>query len=100
MALAQKDAMDTGVEVRWQGVALRFAADAEQQIRDYYKHIDANRDVWVGINMAGREDDNRGYQLGSRVFLMKCCVNIQESGSLFMQEKPKNQIAMSVILCA
>jgi adenosine deaminase CECR1 len=59
--LAQKDAKDTGVEVRWQGVALRFASDAEQQIRDYYKHIYANRDVWVGINMAGREDDNRGY---------------------------------------
>ena len=59
--LAQKDAKDTGVEVRWQGVALRFDSDAEQQIRDYYKHIDANRDEWVGINMAGREDDNRGY---------------------------------------
>ena len=59
--LAQEDAIDTGVTVRWQGVALRFASDAEQQIRDYYKHIDANRDVWVGINMAGREDDNRGY---------------------------------------
>ena len=59
--LAQKDAKDTGVAVRWQGVALRFASDAEQQGRDYYKHIDSNRDVWVGINMAGREDDNRGY---------------------------------------
>ena len=59
--LAQKDAIDTGVTVRWQGVALRFASDAEQQIREYYKHINANRDVWVGINMAGREDDNRGY---------------------------------------
>ena len=59
--LAQKDAKDTGVAVRWQGVALRFAADAEQQVRDKYKHIDSNSDVWVGINMAGREDDNRGY---------------------------------------
>ena len=59
--LAQKDAKDTGVAVRWQAVALRFDSDAEQQIRDYYKHIDANRDEWVGINMAGREDDNRGY---------------------------------------
>ena len=59
--LAQKDARETGIAVRWQAVALRFDPDAEQQIRDYYKHIDSNRDVWVGINMAGREDDNRGY---------------------------------------
>lgn len=59
--LAQKDARETGIAVRWQAVALRFDPDAEQQIRDYYKHVDSNRDVWVGINMAGREDDNRGY---------------------------------------
>lgn len=59
--LSQKDAKNLGVVVRWQGVAVRFEDDAEEQIRDYYKHIDANRDVWVGINMAGREDDNRGY---------------------------------------
>ena len=45
--VSTKDAIDTGVTVRWQGAALRFASDAEQQIREYYKHINANRDVWV-----------------------------------------------------
>jgi len=59
--LAQKDARGTGVSVRWQGVALRFSPNAEDQVRNWYVHIDQNRDAWVGLNMAGREDDNRGY---------------------------------------
>jgi adenosine deaminase CECR1 len=59
--LAQKDAIETGVKVRWQGVVLRFAPNAEETVRSWYEFIDANREVWVGLNMAGREDDNRGY---------------------------------------
>lgn len=59
--LGQKDAVETGVTVRWQGVAIRFLPNAEEQVRDWYAFIDQNRDTWVGINMAGREDDNRGY---------------------------------------
>jgi len=59
--LAQPDAKATGITVRWQGVVLRFAANAEESVRTWFKFIDANRDTWVGINMAGREDDNRGY---------------------------------------
>lgn len=59
--LAKADALETGVVVRWQGVVIRFLPNAEQQVRDFYAHIDSNRDTWGGINMAGREDDNRGY---------------------------------------
>jgi len=59
--LAQPDALATGVTVRWQGIVIRFTPDAEMYVRKYYAHIDANRDQWVGINMAGREDDNRGF---------------------------------------
>jgi adenosine deaminase CECR1 len=59
--LAQPDALATGVTVRWQAVVIRFADNAEAVVREHFAHIDANRDQWVGINMAGREDDNRGY---------------------------------------
>jgi adenosine deaminase CECR1 len=59
--LSQADAMATGVTVRWQGIVVRFLPDAEELVRRYYAHIDSNRLEWVGINMAGREDDNRGH---------------------------------------
>lgn len=59
--LAEKDALATGVTVRWQGIVLRFADDAEVMVRRYFAHMDTRRNHWVGINMAGREDDNRGY---------------------------------------
>lgn len=59
--LSQPDVLETGVTVRWQGIVLRFANDAIEQVRKWYAYIDAHRETWVGINMAGREDDNRGY---------------------------------------
>lgn len=59
--LAQKDAVDTGVHVRWQAIVVRFLPNAEELVRMFFAHIDSNREDWVGINMAGREDDNRGY---------------------------------------
>ncbi len=59
--LSQADAVATGVTVRWQAVVLRFADDALDVAREHFAFIDANRERWVGINMAGREDDNRGY---------------------------------------
>ncbi len=59
--LAQPDARATGVLVKFKAVVLRFAADAIQQAENHLAHIDANRDLWVGLDMAGREDDNRGY---------------------------------------
>lgn len=59
--LAQPDAVETGVTVRFQGIVIRFQDNAEQRVEDYYAFIDKNRDFWVGLNMAGREDDNRGY---------------------------------------
>lgn len=59
--LSQPDAIATGVVVRFQIMVLRFAPNAEQQVRDAYAFVDRNRDLWVGINMAGREDDDRGH---------------------------------------
>ncbi|MEM8866940.1 MAG: adenosine deaminase [Verrucomicrobiota bacterium] len=59
--LAQPDAVATGVKVRWQGVVIRFAPNAEDLVREWFAFIDQNRDTWVGLNMAGREDNNKGY---------------------------------------
>ncbi len=59
--LSERDALATGVTVRWQGIVLRFADDAEAMVRRYFAHMDTHRNHWVGINMAGREDDNRGH---------------------------------------
>jgi adenosine deaminase CECR1 len=59
--LREADAVATGVTVRFQGVVLRFTPFAIQGVEDAYAFVDRNRDYWVGINMAGREDNERGY---------------------------------------
>ncbi len=51
----------TGVEVRFQVIVLRFAPNALQRVEDAFKWLDSERDLWVGINMAGREDNNDGH---------------------------------------
>jgi adenosine deaminase CECR1 len=61
--LRQPDAIATGVTMRFQGVVIRFAPDAEQRLETLYAWITAHRDQWVGINMAGREDNDKGYAL-------------------------------------
>ena len=59
--LQQKDMADTGVTVRFQLALLRFAPDAEEQLRRIYKFVYDNRDLFVGINMVGREDNDKGH---------------------------------------
>ncbi len=59
--LRQPDAVATGVTVRFQAVVLRFTPTAEQGVEDAYAFVDRHRDLWVGINMAGREDNEKGY---------------------------------------
>lgn len=61
--LASPDAKASGVEVRLQNVLLRFAPDAEQHLRQLYAINDRYRDLYVGVNFAGREDNNKGYPL-------------------------------------
>jgi adenosine deaminase CECR1 len=61
--LDEPDAVATGVSLRFQGVILRFAPDAEQRLENMYAWVAAHRDRWVGINMAGREDNDKGYAL-------------------------------------
>lgn len=59
--LARPDVVATGVTVRFQEVVLRFTPDAESRLREIYAFVDAHRDLWVGINMAGIEKNGFGY---------------------------------------
>lgn len=61
--LAQPDATASGVIVRFQVTGLRFFPDAEQQVERLYQFVDAHRDLWVGINLAGIEENGKGYPL-------------------------------------
>jgi adenosine deaminase CECR1 len=61
--LASKEAKATGVEVRFQTDLLRFAPNAEERLKQLYAIVDGYRDLFVGVNMVGREDNDKGYPL-------------------------------------
>lgn len=61
--LAAKDAVATGVTVRFQNALLRFVPNAEDRLRELYAINDKYRDLYVGVNMVGREDNDKGYPL-------------------------------------
>ena len=62
-ALASPRAKATGVTVRLQDTVLRFAKDAEDQVRRSYATVDRYRDLYVAVNLVGREDDDKGHPL-------------------------------------
>jgi adenosine deaminase CECR1 len=59
--LDRPDVNALGVTVRFQEAILRFRPTAEKQLEAVYKFVDANRDLWVGINMVGIEERGPGY---------------------------------------
>jgi adenosine deaminase CECR1 len=59
--LAQPDVAATGMTVRFQRTVLRFPPDAEKGLVEAYTFVDAHRDLWVGLNMAGIEENGHGY---------------------------------------
>jgi adenosine deaminase len=61
--LASPRAKATGVEVRFQNSLLRYTPNAEQRLRELYAITDRYRDLYVGVNMVGREDNGKGYPL-------------------------------------
>lgn len=61
--IQRKDAQATGVTVRMQYYLLRFIGNAEEDLEWIYRFVDQNRDLYVGINMVGREDNDKGYPL-------------------------------------
>ncbi len=62
-ALASPRAKATGVTVRLQNALLRFTPVAEDRLRELYAITDKYRDLFVGVNMVGREDNDKGYPL-------------------------------------
>jgi len=61
--LAEPDLASLPTKVRFQAVIVRFRPDAEQLLERAYAFVDRNRDLWVGVNMAGREDNAKGNAL-------------------------------------
>jgi len=61
--LAQDDALATGVTVRMQISILRFLPNAEEHLRYIYKFVHDHDDLFVAVNMVGREDNDKGYPL-------------------------------------
>lgn len=61
--LQDDDAQATGVSVRLQVAILRFHPDAEEHLKAHYDFVSRNNDLFVAVNMVGREDDDKGYPL-------------------------------------
>jgi adenosine deaminase CECR1 len=61
--MAQPDVQAANVAYRFQTTVIRFRDDLESQIATQHRFIDAHRDLWVGINAAGREDNDKGHAL-------------------------------------
>ncbi len=61
--LRQRDAVDSGITVRLQLPILRFTPVAEDHLRFVYRFVHDNNDLFVAVNMVGREDNDKGYPL-------------------------------------
>jgi adenosine deaminase CECR1 len=61
--LNHEDALATGVTSRFQVSVLRFHPSAEEMLRRVYKFVSEHSDLFVGVNMVGREDNDKGYPL-------------------------------------
>jgi len=61
--LQEQDARDTGMTVRFQLSLLRFLPNAEEILKGLYKFVHKNNDLFVAVNMVGREDNDKGYPL-------------------------------------
>lgn len=59
----QDDARATGVTVRFQISILRFLPNAEEVLGRVYQFVHENPDLFVAVNMVGREDNDKGYPL-------------------------------------
>ena len=58
--LAQPDANATGVTVRFLASVVRFLPTAEQDLERAFALVNRHRDLWVGVNLTGREDKDTG----------------------------------------
>jgi adenosine deaminase CECR1 len=60
---SRSDAKATGVTVRLQANVLRFHPEAEKMVAESYAYVDRHRDLWVSVNLVGREDNDKGHPL-------------------------------------
>ncbi len=58
--LGKPDSLSTRVPVRMQVSALRFLPGAGDDLRQGFAFVHRNRDLWVGMNLVGREDNPDG----------------------------------------
>ena len=61
--IAEDDIKDTGMTLRFQESILRFAPNAEQQLIRDYQSVANHSDLYVAVNMVGREDNDKGHPL-------------------------------------
>ncbi len=59
--LRQKDVTNTGMVTRFQLAILRFLPGAPELLKPIYTFLDSNRDLWVSLDLVGREDNDKGY---------------------------------------
>ena len=60
--IQQQDVVETGVTVRFQQSILRFLPEAEDALKSAYEVVSKN-DLYVAVNMVGREDNDKGHPL-------------------------------------
>ena len=60
--LAQPDLREVGMTLRFQQAILRFVPSAETDLVRAFAIV-ASQPLWVGVNLVGREDDDRGHPL-------------------------------------
>jgi adenosine deaminase CECR1 len=59
--LAQADVQAARVAVRFQHPIIRFQPNAERNIEAAYATVTKHRDLFVGVNLVGREDNDKGH---------------------------------------
>lgn len=61
--LDRPDVKACGIQVRFLFSLVRFRPDSEKMLEFAYRFVDQHRDLWKGINLVGREDNDKGYPL-------------------------------------
>ncbi len=61
--LARRDARATNLQVRLQYAILRFVPGAERDLETVYRFVSEHPDLYVGVNLVGREDNDKGHPL-------------------------------------
>lgn len=58
--LCRPDVSKTGVTIRFQMAAFRYAVDQRAELANAFSFVDKHRDLWVGVNLLGEEGQPGG----------------------------------------